>query len=312
MRIAILGRSDLLLCTARLLHAVGHEIGLVGTCRAEPFYRTDESAFEAFACEVGATFFNDARINAPDRIANLQRADCEIGVSVNWLTILGEAACAAFPRGVLNAHAGDLPRFRGNACPNWAILMGEPHVGLCIHRMEPGELDSGAVFLRDRFPLVATSYIGDVYAWLRRRIPEMFHETIEALERGTIEPTPQPPDPKAALRCYPRRPEDSQISWDTDAEMISRLVRASSRPFDGAYSYLEGKRRVTIWRASIGAFPGPFLAIPGQVLGASSEGYPIIACRNGAMNLEDIEIEGLTGNNAARNEVLKSLRQRLT
>ena len=302
---------NLLLRTARVLHDEGHEIGLVGTCRAEAFYGTDESAFEAFACEVGAPFFNDARINSPEQVADLRRSACEIGVSINWLTVLREEACTAFPRGVLNAHAGDLPRFRGNACPNWAILMGEPHVGLCIHQMEPGELDSGAVFLRDRYPLDATTYIGDVYTWLERRIPEMFRETIERLERGAIEATPQSTDTKAALRCHPRRPEDARISWQWDAGSISRLVRASSRPFDGAYSFLEGERRITVWKASIAEPATPFLAVPGQVLGADACDYPLIACGNGAIRLEDIEIDGNQNPGAARTAILKSLRQRL-
>ena len=312
MRIAVLGRSKLMLGTARLLHDSGHDIGLVGTCRAEAFYRTDEHAFEAFAEDVGAPFFNDARINSAERVADLRKSGCEIALSVNWLTVLGEAACAAFPRGVLNAHAGDLPRFRGNACPNWAILTGEPHVGLCIHQMEPGELDSGPVFLRDRFPLDAATYIGDVYAWLERRIPEMLLETIEELERGTIEATPQPTDPSAALRCHPRRPEDARILWRSDAETISRLVRASSRPFDGAFCFLEGERRVTVWRASVVQANTPFLAEPGQVLGADTEGCPLIACNDGTLRLEDIEIENGRGHDVARAAVLKSLRQRVT
>ena len=311
MRVAVLGRSRLMLRTARLLHAAGYEIGLVGTCRAEPFYRTDESAFEALAEEVGAPFFNDARINSSERIADLQSSGCEIGVSVNWLTILRESACTAFPRGILNAHAGDLPRFRGNACPNWAILMGEPHVGLCIHQMVPGDLDSGAVYLRDRYPLDSSSYIGDVYEWLERRIPELFLETIARLDRGMIKATPQPTDPTAALRCHPRRPEDARIDWRNDAETINRLVRASSRPFDGAYSYLEGERRVTVWKASVAAAKIPFLAHPGQVLGPDPVGSPLIACRNGAICLEDIEVEGDRDPGAARVAILKSLRHRL-
>ena len=311
MRVAILGRSSSLLRTARLLHTQGHEIGLVGTCHAEAFYRTNEADFEAFAKEVGAPFFNDPRINSPERVADLRKSHCELAVSINWLTILREAACTAFPRGVLNAHAGDLPRFRGNACPNWAILSGEPHVGLCIHQMEPGELDSGPVFLRDLYPLEANTYIEDVYGWLERRIPEMFRETLERLASGTIEAIPQPQDPKTALRCYPRRPEDARLSWNTDAETISRLVRASSRPFDGAYCFLEGERRVTVWRASTAVPETPFLAIPGQVLGADAKGFPLIACRDGAICLEDIEIEGDEGQETAQVAIFNKLRQRL-
>ena len=226
--------------------------------------------------------------------------------------MLREDACAAFRRGILNGHAGDLPRFRGNACPNWAILTGEPHIGLCIHQMEPGVLDSGAVFLRDRYPLDDDSYIEDVYEWLERRVPEMFLETVERLELGTIEATPQPADPRAALRCHPRRPEDARIAWHDDARTVSCLVRASSRPFDGAYAFLEGERRVTVWRAAVVEPEIPFLAMPGQVLGPDSQGCPLIACGDGAIRLEDIEIAGETGCDAARTVIFKSLRQRLT
>ena len=80
---------------------------------------------------------------------------------MNWLTMIAQSTLALFPWGVLNAHAGDLPRFRGNACPNWAILNGEPLVGLCIHEMIP-ELDAGPVLLRAHFPLSDDIYISDV------------------------------------------------------------------------------------------------------------------------------------------------------
>ena len=230
MRVAILGRTEILLDAARRLREAGHDIGLVGTCRSENFYTADESDFEAFARESNTDFFNTPSINSTKILKRLRAAECEIALSMNWLTVLGEEALAAFPSGVVNAHAGDLPRFRGNACPNWAILMGEERAGLCLHLMEPGALDSGPVLLRDHFALGPEVYIGDFYDWMGARVPEMAAALIASLESGILQPEPQTGDPALSLRCYPRRPEDGRIDWRQPADQIHRLVRASSHP----------------------------------------------------------------------------------
>jgi UDP-4-amino-4-deoxy-L-arabinose formyltransferase/UDP-glucuronic acid dehydrogenase (UDP-4-keto-hexauronic acid decarboxylating) len=215
-----------------------------------------------------------------------------------------------FPLGVLNAHAGDLPRFRGNACPNWAILTGEPHVGLCVHRMVP-ELDAGPVFLRDRLALDDDTYIGDVYAWLERRIPEMLAAAIDGLSDNTLAPVPQPDDPALVLRAYPRRPEDSRIEWAWPRRRVLAMVRASSRPFSGAFAYLEGERKLIIWRAAQITSPGEILAAPGQVCDRL-EGDPAIACGDGLIRLIDISLEGAADVQEAKRLVTASLRNRLT
>jgi len=73
----------------------------------------------------------------------------DIAVSVNHNAILGMEVLEKFSLGVLNAHGGDLPRYRGNACQAWAIINGEKRIALCIHKMTPGELDSGEIIERD-------------------------------------------------------------------------------------------------------------------------------------------------------------------
>ena len=93
-----------------------------------------------------------------------------MAISVNWPNLLTPEVLDLFPDGVWNAHAGDLPRYRGNAAPNWAILSGEDAVILTIHRMSAG-LDEGPILAQRSFPLDETTYISDVYAFLDEAVP---------------------------------------------------------------------------------------------------------------------------------------------
>jgi UDP-4-amino-4-deoxy-L-arabinose formyltransferase/UDP-glucuronic acid dehydrogenase (UDP-4-keto-hexauronic acid decarboxylating) len=280
MRFAILGRTRWLLDAARLAMQRGHDLVLVGTCAAAPEYSLTEADFERLAAEAGCPYFCDARINDDRHVRAARASGAEIALSVNWLTLFGAEIIAAFPHGILNAHAGDLPRYRGNACPNWAILNGEDHVGLCVHRVVP-ELDAGPVVLRTRYPLGPDTYIGDVYAFLNVEIPRMLVAAMEGLVSGKLEAVPQPEDPALSLRCFPRLPDDGLIDWREPAEMIGRLVRASAEPFAGAFTYLDGKR-LRVWRARPDRLPYPWCGVPGQVAAIADEKITVL-CGQGTV-----------------------------
>lgn len=310
MRFAIIGRTAPLLEAARSMLARGHEIAIVWTSKAESFYGTDESMFRDLADTHEAEFICRTNINSPESVERLKNAGCHLALSANWQTILSSDVIAAFPLGMLNAHAGDLPRYRGNACPNWALLEGETNITLCIHLMSPA-LDAGPVVKRTRLPVDDSTYIGDIYDWLWHRIPLDMVESAEGLWNGSLEPEPQSQDEEQMLRCYPRRPEDSRIKWSEPVERIHRLIRASSHPFDGAYSSLEGERRVTVWRASrFQKYTGHFLAVPGQVC-LVDDGMPVIACGSGMLRLEEISVDGAADSASGLETIYKSLRNRL-
>jgi methionyl-tRNA formyltransferase len=222
-----------------------------------------------------------------------------------------EADTLAIPQhGFFNVHPGDLPRYRGNACPNWAILNGDDHIGLCVHKVVP-ELDGGPVLLRERFALSPDTYIGEIYDWWLARSPELLCEAVRLFQTGENTLEEQPSDPKTWLRGYPRRPEDSRIDWSQPAEFVHRLVRASSRPFAGAYALLEGETRVTVWRAEVHKHQGDFLAIPGQVLTVEG-GHPIVACGENTLRLNEVSVEGCGTDEEGMARIGKSLRNRLT
>jgi methionyl-tRNA formyltransferase len=299
----------MLLRSIRRIHEAGHKVVLVCIPDELAGYGAGPDDFRLAAQELGATLLREVRLDTAGVLKQLREAEANIAISVNWPTVLGHEVIHCFGLGILNAHAGDLPRYRGNACANWAILQEEEKIVLTIHLMEPDGLDSGPVVLKRSRPISPTTIIGDLYQFFEEVIPEMFLEAAEGLFSGTIKPRPQPEDPALALRCYPRLPCDSLIDWNRDAAFLDRLVRASSEPFAGAYTYL-GRNRLTIWRAWVAGFPCPALARPGQIVWRDSETGDVgVATGDGVLVLTQVQREGEQAVKAS--DILCSTRLRL-
>ena len=223
MKFAALGRTHWLLDAIRAAAARGHQPVLIGTAEPMPEYRCTARDFERLAAELGCAFFAGTIVNTPDAVALAAASGAQVAISVNWPTIIGAEMRRVFRHGILNAHAGDLPRFRGNACPNWAIITGEPRVAITVHQMSD-ELDAGPVLLTRACPIDDTTYIADVYDFMTANIPDMLAEALDGLTAGTLVPRHQSLDPADALRCYPRRPEDGFLDFTRPADALGRLV----------------------------------------------------------------------------------------
>jgi UDP-4-amino-4-deoxy-L-arabinose formyltransferase/UDP-glucuronic acid dehydrogenase (UDP-4-keto-hexauronic acid decarboxylating) len=299
----------MLLDTAELLLKGGHQITLVATCRSSERHTAKEADFERLADTTGAGFLQAQDLNRSDVVAQLRGASAEVAVSVDWVNLIGPAACAAFPRGILNAHGGDLPRYRGNSPVAWAILNGESAIGLTIHQMDPYQVDAGPIALKEHFPLTERTRIREVFDFIEAAVPRMYREAVDRLAQGTLTLTPQPADPGQVLRCYPRLPSDGLIEWGKSAVYLCRLVRATSEPFEGAFTHLRGDR-VTVWRARATGWSMPSLAVPGQVVSRDTvSGEVTVATGEGLLVIEEIEVSG--GERPKPTEVIRSSRERL-
>lgn len=308
MKFAALGRTKWLYDSIQACVGKGHEIVLIGTAPAAPEYDVRESDFLYLANQYKCPSFCDIDINKPAYIQMARNSKAKAAISVNWPTMIRCGMLDTFRSGVINAHAGDLPRFRGNACPNWAILAGEDKIVLTLHRMTE-DLDAGPILLQRHFPLTHQTYIGDVYDFMAQNVPDMFVEVLDKLENGSLESRPQPPDPKLSLRCFPRLPCDGRIDWAKPAEEIACLVRASAEPFAGAFSTLEDEK-ITIWRAHADELGYPYLGVPGHVAEIRKQtGEVAIIAGQGILVLEEVET-GSSGRLKAAH-VIQSLRTRL-
>lgn len=308
MKVIALGRTKWLYDSIVKLKKGGHQIVLILTSDESPGYRVGTRDFESLAKEVGAAFLKTEKINRRKVVELIKKHDPDVGISVNWKTIISEEVINCFPKGILNAHAGDLPKYRGNAAPNWAIIRGEDKVALTLHLMV-SELDAGAIALQREFPLSDNTYISDVYEFIDRSCPEMFLEVLDALEKGSLKLREQPIDPSLSLRCYPRFPRDGEIDWSLPAVEIARLIRAVSVPMPGAFTFL-GKDQMVVWKAHATEPSGPFVGMPGQVAERKSDtGEIAVVTGNGFLVLEEVETEAGGRQKAA--DVIRSLRTRL-
>lgn len=119
MKIAIIGRTEILYDTAILLRKSGHEVVCIVTAKEAPEYTRTAQDFRSLAVAWGIAFAQGPRI-AEDAVL-LRDAQAEIAVSMNYTGVVPQDVIDLFPLGILNAHGGDLPRYRGNACQAWAI-----------------------------------------------------------------------------------------------------------------------------------------------------------------------------------------------
>lgn len=305
MKIAIIGRTEILYETACQLHASGHEIVCILTAKEAPEYTRGAEDFRQLAEQWRIPYASSAKII--DHRDFLAATGADIAVSINYSGVIPEVVTDLFPLGILNAHGGDLPRYRGNACQAWAILNGEEKIGLCIHRMIGDELDSGDILARAYLPIDIDSTVGQVMDWIKSVTPGLFVDALAQLQRdpGYILER-QTKDPALALRCYPRRPEDGRIDWRKPALDIVRLVNASGRPYAGSFCFHED-RQLTVWAARLGD-DERFLAVPGQVTAITDE-YLEVAAAVGKVRLTRLALDGAPVQPAA---VCKSIRSRLS
>ena len=304
IRVGFIGRTKSLYDTIELFSQLdGFEVSFIWTSKEESYYDFSSKNFEDLANELGTKFFNSTRISEFERFV-----EADVVVSINFINIIPKVFIEKFKFGVVNAHAGDLPRYRGNACPNWAILNDESEVVLSFHQMNE-DLDSGDIIRKEVFQLGKDTYIGEVYDWLYRIVPSGFVESVRMLLGGYIGKKQE----GKALRTFPRKPEDSRIDFENDLNYIYKLIRASSKPFSGAYAFLNNTNtKVTIFKAEPYLIDYDYLAVNGQLLEKSDfDKSFVVAINKQALKITEYSVDGKTLDSSFK-IIGKSMRNRLT
>ena len=288
--IIAIGRSRYLYDGIKYLASRGFHFKAIVTEEAYEEYDIKHTDFELLATETGASFFMIKSLNNDELIQIVKENKIRAAISVNWKYTIPKSFLDLFECGILNFHLGNLPDYKGNATVNWSIINGEDKIFGNIHKMDP-ELDAGDVISRKAIPITDQTYIGDILKQAVSDVPLLYEEALlkvfknptEFLVKGSLH----------GLRCFPRLPEDSQINWNQSACNISRLVRASSSPYNGAFSFLHGEK---------------FLAMAGHVVGIQKDTKKIhVACGEGMLEITEIEYKGTRMPPA---EIIKSIRVR--
>jgi methionyl-tRNA formyltransferase len=225
--------------------------------------------------------FRDLSIEAVEQAVLESQPDCVVVSSYDRI----------LPRRVLehsrfvNVHYAPLPRYRGRANVNWAIINGECETAITVHVMAPG-LDAGNVLFQERVPIGPDDTVGELYTRLnevqRRALGETVERHLSGHEGGAQDET------AASYGCT-RIPDDGEIDWASSTGEIYALVRALGSPYPGAYTYL-GTRRLRILRASPLPDPPRYVGrIPGRVVGRSRrDGHVDVLTGDGVLRVQEV------------------------
>lgn len=307
MRIAIIGRSEIMFETLELCLKQGHEVPLIITAKETPEYLKTAADFENIAKRIGADFIFTSKLNNDEIIERIKNANCNIALSINFSGIISQNVIDLFEHGVLNAHGGDLPRYRGNACQAWAIINGEEKIGLCIYKMLGGYLDGGKIITRLYLPININSTVTETWNWFYKEIPKSFLHSANILVNepdffieDTLKSSVKP------LRCYPRNSDDGKIDWNKSNLEIIRLINASCEPYAGAFCHYKDEKMI-IWAAELQNDEEEYVAIAGQIA-LIREGFVDVITGGGKIRINEIEIHG---QRVKPNLIIKSIRDRL-
>lgn len=302
--IIAIGRSRYLYDGINYLVSKGFVFKAIVTETAYDEYDIKHGDFELLASQIGARFFMIKSLHQEELLRIIKENKIRAAISVNWKYTIPKNFLDLFECGILNFHLGNLPDYKGNATVNWTIINGENKIYGNIHKMD-AELDAGDVISRKSIPITEKTYIGDILKQAAADVPLLYEKALKkvfndpgaSIIKGSVH----------GLRCYPRLPEDSQVNWEESAKKISRLVRASSKPYNGAYSFLNGEK-IIIWKADIFKYKEKFLAVPGHVVGIKKDTKTIqVACGEGLLDIQEIEYRG---NKMPPTEFIKSIRLR--
>ena len=305
MKIALIGRTKFLLDTGKYLLNEGLDIELVITSKSADHDQISELDFQNFAKSANAVFIKTQNINSKKMSSIFKKMKLDLGISVNNPLLIKKEILEQFKFGILNAHAGDLPKYRGNACPNWAIINNEKTIGLSIHLMTE-KLDAGNVLLGKKFKIKKDTQISDFYIFAEKEIPIMFFSCIRNLDKYLAKSKLQ--NEKNILRTYPRNKIDGKIDWSKNMIEIDRLIRASGPPFFGAFTYL-GNSKLFLVECSMLKPSFNFCAEPGQVVQRSIDGSISVACNDGFIILKKITYRNKTYSNPS--QLIKSIHIKL-
>lgn len=288
MRLAFLGTPDFAVPTLSELAAAGHEIACVYAQPPAPRGRGQAmrpSPVQAFAERLGLRVRTPASMRDPAEIEAFQALELDAAVVVAFGQILPHEVLEAPRLGCFNLHASLLPRWRGAAPIQRAIMAGDTHTGVQVMRMSEG-LDEGPVLLSETVRIDALDTAGSLHDRLAAVGAHLAPRALAAIERGAAVETPQPEEGVTYAKKI--RPKETRIDWARPAVDVDRKIRGLS-PFPGTWFMAEGKR-VKALLSRVEEADGE----PGEVL---DEGL-LIACGEGAVRLLRAQREGRSAQDA--------------
>jgi methionyl-tRNA formyltransferase len=270
-RIAVFAYSDTGHACLKFLMERGEDVALVVTHADDPTEKRWFPSVAELASERGVEpmILDDA--GDPAALARIEAAKPDLLLSFYYRGILPDRLLRLPRLGSFNVHGSLLPKYRGRAPVNWAILRGEKETGATLHAMT-GKPDAGEIVDQEAVPIGPDDTALEVQGRVTAAAVRLLARRIDELKAGSA---PRRPQDEAAATTFPRRrPEDGRIEWTLTAQEVHNLVRAVTHPFPGAFTEILGGK-THIWKSVLPQL-GAHDNFPGQI--RSERGRLLVAC----------------------------------
>ena len=238
-------------------------------------------------------------VNSPDWIAKIRSWAPDLILSFYYRNMIDEEILSVPRLGAFNLHGSLLPKYRGRAPINWAILNGEKQTGMTLHHMVK-KADAGDIVDEEAVPIGIEDTAQDVFGKAVKAARLVLERQLDALTAGTAPRRVQ--DESQATTFGGRKPEDGRIDWTASADSIYNLVRAVTQPYPGAFTEVGGKKMLIWWAKPT----GPSKGTPGEVLSLDPL---LVATGNGSLELINMEWEETGEDEASAEEPVLTIGQ---
>ena len=245
--------------------------------------RSGQCSFDDVAARLGAVLHETRDANSGETLAAVGALDAELIFVVGWSQLVRDPFIALASEGVFGMHPTLLPRHRGRAPIPWAILTGLARTGVTLFEIADGNADSGSIVGQVTLDIAPEETATTLFERIAEAHVDLTRELVPRLLARTAPRTPQ--DPSRASSWPKRAPADGIIDWETRARYLHDWVRAQTRPYPGAFTFL-GDDKVIVW----GARPVELVeaAPAGTIVEVGPEG-PVVACGEGGLVLQEIQ-----------------------
>ncbi|MEA9390514.1 bifunctional UDP-4-amino-4-deoxy-L-arabinose formyltransferase/UDP-glucuronic acid oxidase ArnA [Acerihabitans sp. TG2] len=223
----------------------GFDVQAVFTHTDSPGENTFFSSVARLGAELNLPVLAPEDVNHPLWVDHIRALQPDIIFSFYYRNLLSEEILALAPMGGFNLHGSLLPKYRGRAPVNWALVHGEKHTGVTLHKMVK-RADAGDIAGQLAVDISADDTALTLHAKLSDAAGQLLGTVLPKLKAGTLTLTPQQESDSSYFGR--RTAADGEIYWHKPAQEIANLVRAVTEPYPGAFSYL-GQRKLVVWRA---------------------------------------------------------------
>ena len=295
MKLVYMGTPDFAVPPLTALVEAGHEVAAVVTQPDKPKGRGKAvlmTPVKEKALSYGIPVYQPARIKKDEEfLKTLREINPDAIVVAAFGQILPKEILELPKYGCVNIHASLLPKYRGAAPIQWAVIDGEKESGITTMMMDVG-LDTGDMLDRTVIPLAEDETGGSLFEKLSRAGGPLILKTLEALENGTAVRTKQPEEGATYAGMLDKAL--GNIDWTQSAAKIERLIRGLN-PWPSAYTGYKGKT-MKLWAADV--LEGTFEGVPGEIIKVEKERF-LVRTGDGALAVKELQLEGKTRMDAA-------------